>query len=346
MSCQTGIVASEELRSFLGGCREGGTRCVKVSISEDKDVPELELDSHQGTVGTWEEDWELPELIDHHQPCYLLYRLDERDSSGGCYRWILVSWSPDHANTRLKMLFASTKATFKKEFGGSQIKEDYYANMREEVTLAGYKRHLSQGSAPGPLSREEEEMKEFRETEVGVDIGVDSKQQTLSSLAFPFERDLLTALDTYWRKGHDYLQLAIDLEGESVFLAGKGNIGIEELPDRVPSDKARYHLFRFKHTHEGDCIESNVFIYSMPGYSVSIKERMLYSSCKNAVVEAIIKVYNIDISKKVEVDGGSELTEEFLHNELHPVKSLNKPKFAKPAAPSRGKRRITKAPPS
>ena len=31
MSCQTGIEASEELRDFLGGCRGGCTRCVKVS---------------------------------------------------------------------------------------------------------------------------------------------------------------------------------------------------------------------------------------------------------------------------------------------------------------------------
>ena len=31
------------------------------------------------------------------------------------------------------MLYASTKATFKKQFGAGQIKEDYYANHREEV---------------------------------------------------------------------------------------------------------------------------------------------------------------------------------------------------------------------
>ena len=82
------------------------------------------------------------------------------------------------------------------------------------------------------------------------------------------------------------------------------------------------------------------------------------------------QLYGIEIAKKVEVDGGSELTEEFLFSEIHPVrclrhnnhqqhflitsiktfplqvKSLNKPKFAKPAAPSRGARRLTKAPPS
>ena len=33
MSCQTGIEASQELREFLGGCRGGCTRCVKVLIS-------------------------------------------------------------------------------------------------------------------------------------------------------------------------------------------------------------------------------------------------------------------------------------------------------------------------
>ena len=62
-------------------------------------------------------------------------RLDERDSSGGCFRWLLLSWSPDQANTRQKMLYASTKATFKKEFGQSQIKEEIFANMRDDVCI-------------------------------------------------------------------------------------------------------------------------------------------------------------------------------------------------------------------
>lgn len=65
------------------------------------------------------------------------------------------------------MLYASTKATFKKEFGQNQIKEEVYANMREDVSLAGYLRHERAGAAPAPLSREEEEMLEIKQTEVG-----------------------------------------------------------------------------------------------------------------------------------------------------------------------------------
>jgi len=347
MSNQSGISASAQLRTFLGSCRDGRLRLVKVSIHEEdgKDAC-LGLDSEQEAGGSWEDDWDktVPGEIDPDQPCFILYRLDEKDSSG--YRWILMSWSPDHANTRQKMLYASTKATFKKEFGQGQFKDDYFATMREDITLAGYKRHLKADAAPGPLSREEEEMLEIKQSETRVEIGVDSRQATLAALAFPFDKNALNAIETYWKKGYDYVQLGIDLENEIIVLKEKGSCDISDLAGKVPEDSARYHLYRFKHNHEGDYLESTVFIYSMPGYSVSVRERMLYSSCKNAVTEVIEKLYSIEIAKKVEVDTGAELTEEYLQGEVHPVKILHKPKFARPAAPSRGNKRIIKAPPS
>jgi len=173
---------------------------------------------------------------------------------------------------------------------------------------------------------------------------VDTKHNTLSSLAFPFHQSALDALEDYKRNSVDYVQFAIDLSGEIITVMETGPCTTEQLSTKVPSDCARYHIFRFKHTHEGDFLESDVFIYSMPGYSVSIKERMMYSSCKNSVVDVIEKTYQIMLEKKLEVEGGSELTEKFLQEELHPVKSLNKQLFAKPKMPSRGNRRITKAP--
>ena len=50
----------------------------------------------------------------------------------------------------------------------------------------------------------------------------------------------------------------------------------------------------------------------MPGYSVPIKERMMYSSCRNAVVQVIETSLNITLEKKLEISSGSELTEQFL----------------------------------
>lgn len=43
----------------------------------------------------------------------------------------------------------------------------------------------------------------------------------------------------------------------------------------------------------------SVFIYSMPGYSCSIKERMLYSSCKSRLLDEVEKDYHLEVAKKV-----------------------------------------------
>lgn len=51
---------------------------------------------------------------------------------------------------------------------------------------------------------------------------------------------------------------------------------------------------------------STVFIYSMPGYSCNIKERMLYSSCKSRLLEEVEKDYHLEIAKKVSNAGFSQ----------------------------------------
>lgn len=98
----------------------------------------------------------------------------------------------------------------------------------------------------------------------------------------------------------------------------------------------------------------------MPGYNCSVKERMLYSSCKNPLTATIANL-GLEISKKVkyfvsvtsnsticklfqiEIDSGSELTEQFLYEELHPTNSLHRPKFSRPKGPpGRGPKRLTK----
>lgn len=43
-----------------------------------------------------------------------------------------------------------------------------------------------------------------------------------------------------------------------------------------------------------------VFIYSMPGYNCSIKERMLYSSCKAPLLD-LIHSLGVTIAKKVSI---------------------------------------------
>ncbi|KAI4461980.1 twinfilin [Holotrichia oblita] len=270
-----------------------------------------------------------------------------QDSKNACgYEWLLLCWSPDTAPIRQKMLYASTKATLKQEFGSAQIKEEIHCTMLDELTFEGYKNHKSDILAPAPLTTREEELQQIRKTEVHTDISAVSKHQTLGGVQFPVTDAVKDAIHEMAKGLHNYLQFKIDIEEERIHLVLKESITVDKLPARVPENNARYHLYRFKHTHEGDLMESVVFIYSMPGYNCTIKERMLYSSCKSPFTDTISS-WGINIEKKIEIDAGSELTEEFLYEELHPSTTLHRPKFAKPKGPpGRGPKRLTKSQPT
>lgn len=168
----------------------------------------------------------------------------------------------------------------------------------------------------------------------------------MSGLSFPLTEAATEAIHNFKSSGTDYVQLYIDQNKEIINLKNQSTCTVQQLPEKVPEDAPRYHLFRFNHTHEGDLLKSIFFIFTMPGFNCSIKDRMLYASCRNEFM-GTIESFGIEVDKKVEVDSGKELTEEFLQDELHPKKSLNPAKFSRPPPPSRaGNRRMTKVPPN
>ncbi|KAK9890867.1 hypothetical protein WA026_012211 [Henosepilachna vigintioctopunctata] len=338
MSHQTGIHANDELKKFFAKCKDDNVRLIKVSIKNE----ELILSDHRQVQHNWENDYDkliLP-LIEDDQPCYILYRFDSKSDKN--YEWLFISWCPDTASVRQKMLYASTKATLKKEFGSAQLKEDIHGTIKSDITLNGYHRYKKNAVAPAPLTMREEELQEIKRSEVHTDYSVSSKHQTLSGVSFPLTQSGSSAIQDMKNGSYDYLQYKIDMNEEKIDLSFAGNVGLDKLASKIPTDSARYHLFNFKHTHEGDYMENIVFIYSMPGYNCPIRERMLYSSCKNPLIDTINNL-GLEIVKKVEIDSGAELTESYLYDEIHPTKNLYHPKFAKPKGPpNRGPKRITK----
>lgn len=339
MSHQTGIKANDALKKLFSKCRDGKIRVLKVSIENEELTPA----ASSKPINKWQDDYDkmIKPLIIENQPAYILYRLDTKSPDSG-YDWLFISWSPDTAPVRQKMLYASTKATLKQEFGTASIKEELHGTVPEDITLEGYHKYKRNNAAPAPLTTAEEELAELRKNTVTTDYSVETRHQTLSGVAFPVTDEAKQAITELGKGIHEYVQLKIDLEEEKIHLVMACDISLDKLPTKVPSDSARYHLYNFKHTHEGDYMECIVFIYSMPGYSCSIKERMLYSSCKAPLLE-LIQSLGVTITKKLEIDDGRELTEGFLQEELHPKISLHQPKFAKPKGPpGRGAKRLTK----
>lgn len=338
MSHQTGIKANDQLLKVFGKCKEGKIRIIKISIENE----ELSCAAVHEVKKSWEKDYDkyISPLIQNEKPCYVLYRLDEKTPLG--YGWLLLSWIPDSATVREKMLYASTKATLKTEFGSAHIKEELHASSMEETTLEGYFKNKKAFAAPAPLTTREEELNELKKTEVHTEISIDTRHQTLGGLACPWTEETTSAVKELANNAHNYLQFKIEIAEEKIHVVKKANISLQQLPKEIPTDCARYHIYLFKYTHEGDYQEAFVFIYSMPGYSCPVKERMMYSSCKLPFLEAI-QSNGIEIAKKLEIDDGKELTEEFLKEELHPTKCLHRPQFAKPKGPpNRGAKRMTR----
>ncbi|XP_065547232.1 twinfilin-1 isoform X3 [Lathamus discolor] len=244
------------------------------------------------------------------------------------------------------MLYAATRATLKKEFGGGHIKDEVFGTVQDDVSLNGYKKYLISQSSPAPLTAAEEELRQIKINEVQTDVGIDTKHQTLQGVAFPIAKEAIQALEKLKNKKINYVQLQIDMKNETIILANTLHTELKDLPKRIPKDAARYHFFLYKHAHEGDYLESIVFIYSMPGYTCSIRERMLYSSCKSPLLEIVERQLWMQIIRKIEIDNGDELTADFLYEEVHPKQHAYKQSFAKPKGPAgkRGIRRLIRGP--
>ncbi|XP_054632212.1 twinfilin-1-like [Dunckerocampus dactyliophorus] len=343
MSHQTGIQAGNDVKEIFASAKSGDQyRVLKIVIEDEQ----LTLAATKKSSMKWDHEYDslLLPLLEDCMPCYILYRLDSSNNQG--FEWIFLAWTPEHATVRNKMLFAATRATLKKEFGGGHIKDEIFGTTKDDLNLSGYRKYLTSQAAPLPLTAAEEELRQIKLHEVQTDISVDSKHQTLQGVAFPIHKDAVAALERFRERQINYVQLQVDAEQELICLCSTELTELKDLPSRIPKDSARYHFFLYKHSHEGDYLESTVFIYSMPGYKCSIRERMLYSSCKNPLVDMVENQLNMEIEKKLEIDSGDDLTSDFMYDEVHPKQHAHKQAFAKPKGPQgkRGGRRITRTP--
>ncbi|KAJ3612565.1 hypothetical protein NHX12_020836, partial [Muraenolepis orangiensis] len=315
------IHATEEVLDVFTKARNGAYRLIKVVITGEK----LVLGETRLVCKSFDQEYDayvLP-LLDESMPCYLLYRLDTTNTQG--YEWLLLAWSPEGSPVRQKMLYAATRATLKKDFGAAQIKEEIFGTALDEVSLSGYHKYLESLTAPLPLTAAEEELRQIRLNEVQTDVGLDVKKHSLAGVALPLQSDALQAMKQFGMKKLTYVQLEIDFRNESIKLSSTAHTELQDLPHRIPREAA-------------------LFIYSMPGYKCSIRDRMLYSSCKNNLLEMVENNLQIHIAKKMEIDSGDELSADFMYEEVHPKQHAHQQAFARPQGPpgKKGGRRITR----
>ncbi|UJR10174.1 hypothetical protein I4U23_014390 [Adineta vaga] len=343
MSHQSGITATDKLREKFADMKDGHIRIVVVVIENEKLVAKEE----HNAVRTFTEDFDkmIPSLVDTKRPAYYFVRLDTINELSG-HGWLLITYIPDEAIVRERMLYASTVATLKREFGFTYITQEFRASSKTEMNSHSFQQHVRTQAAPPPRTMREEEMLEIQQREASADISVDTRHPTLQGLRFPFDENVIEAIHLFKNHKVDYIQLEIDHEKECILLShSESHVTPEHIQKCLPDQQGRYHIYRFKTDHHQKPTDSIFFLYSVPGHGSKIKQRMLYASCKESVIDTVEKKYGINFEKKLEICDPTDLTMDYLMQHLHPELAANTTKstFAKPKAPSsRGPRRLLK----
>ncbi|KAI9638053.1 uncharacterized protein MKK02DRAFT_42435 [Dioszegia hungarica] len=162
MSAPSGIKVPPSLASAFSTAQNGG-QDVRALVF----VIEGESFKHLTTVApksTFQDDIALlPETLPSPTtPASFAYRLDSKE--GGKYEWMMITFVPDTAGVRAKMLQASSRGGLLKALGGN-FKHDWFANSIKDLTPSALSAHLKHLASPAPLSAAEKALMEVREAE-------------------------------------------------------------------------------------------------------------------------------------------------------------------------------------
>uniref|UniRef100_A0A915EEI3 ADF-H domain-containing protein n=1 Tax=Ditylenchus dipsaci TaxID=166011 RepID=A0A915EEI3_9BILA len=305
MACQTGIRADEQLLNFFQSCKQCKVRMGKIVINNEK----MSVNFYAEPTKDWRKDWKgnLPNCLDSYEPCFILFRFDSS------HDWILISFADDKASS---------------DFGQSFIRAEYQVANRNDLTLDIFEsRYLNANTTSNT-------------TTTTFSFAMQSSQ-TMRGIQFPIDQDACQLLKSFAKGEIDFVQMSVDTLNEAIKLdSSKTKLSVEGLSAEISKQKPRYSLFRFAEAEDKPVF----FIYSVPpSQSCTIKELMLFSSCKAPFLSEIQNECGVKITKKIEVDSRDKLDEETLLNYIRPeALATAQEQFIRPTRPGNGPRRITK----
>ncbi|KAF4638050.1 hypothetical protein G7Y89_g7 [Cudoniella acicularis] len=330
---QSGISASQELQTaFNNLVSNESQRGLLVTIEKESLVPSTVLSP---SSSSFESDLSL--LTPHLQPKTALYIILRRYESTTPSPFIAVTYVPDAAPVRQKMLFASTRLTLVRELGIERFRETIFANKEEDLSAEGFKKHDKHTALEAPLTEEEVSLGEVKrkEAEEGRGLG-ERKSHVSSGVSMPITDEATGALKNLGGGEGDngnLVQLKINISTETMELASVTSTPIASLSTTISSTEPRYSFYRFTHSHNGETTSPILFIYTCPSGS-KIKERMLYAASSRSAVQVADTEAGIKVEKKIEASSPEDISEASVLDDLHPKVEVKKA-FERPKRPGR-----------
>ncbi|KAI1367763.1 hypothetical protein F5Y08DRAFT_348562 [Xylaria arbuscula] len=254
---------------------------------------------------------------------------------------IAVTYVPDTAKVRQKMLFASTRLALVRELGSEHFRETILASTADELSPAGFDKHDKHTVLDAPLTEEERTLGEVKRLEAEAGSGTGTRNIHMSStMSMPVKDDALAALSELGRgDGRVLVMLKVNSQDESIELVPDSPrpTSIAEAVQAISSSEPRFTFFRYRPSRAGaDDKDVLLFFYTNPATAgtKAIKNRMLYPLQKRAVLTMAENECGCAAEKKFEVEDPSEITEELVLDELFP-KLETKTAFRRPKRPGR-----------
>lgn len=124
---------------------------------------------------------------------------------------IAVSYVPDTAKVRQKMLFASTRLTLVRELGREHFRETIFATAKEELTPEGFAKHDKHEQLEAPLTEEERSLQGVKKAEAEEGSrGTGSREIHLGqTMSMPVHEDALESLKALGADGGKNLVMLV-----------------------------------------------------------------------------------------------------------------------------------------
>lgn len=165
------------------------------SIQKESLVPVTTLPS---TSSSFEAN--LSSLKPHIKDDAALYIILRRYDSAP--QFLAVTYVPDAAPVRQKMLFASTRLTLTRELGTEHFRETIFTTYAEELSAEGFKKHEAHVKMDAPLTEEERTLGEVKRAEQAAGTGTGTREIHLSkNLNMPVPEDAIAAIKEVGQDG-------------------------------------------------------------------------------------------------------------------------------------------------
>ncbi|KAK6595572.1 cofilin/tropomyosin-type actin-binding protein [Botrytis cinerea] len=310
---QSGITASQELhtafKTFVSTESQRGLLC---TITGETLTPSAILEP---STSSFDNDLDL--LAPHLQDKAALYIILRRYPSNDPAPFVAITYVPDSAPVRQKMLFASTRLTL------------------EELTKEGFAKHDKHVKLAAPLTEEEQSLGEVKRKEAEEGRGMNERKSHVSSgISMPATPEALEALKGLNQDGaHNLVQIKMNIAKETMELASKTQTSISEISSTISATEPRFSFYRYTHDHNGSTSSPILFIYTCPSGS-KIKERMIYASSSRSAQQLAESEAGLTIEKRLEAGSPEDISQESIDSDLHPKTEVKKT-FARPKRPGR-----------